>query len=94
MRKPLKIKELSKSKICLSILIALLSGLFWAIMPFFGWSEYSLEGVMIWCNVEWQKRSLSVASYNVAKTIFVFALPLFLFIFTNFKIFKIVSKSF
>ena len=33
-------------------------GIFWAIIPLFGWSEYSLEGALISCSVEWNKKEL------------------------------------
>jgi hypothetical protein len=62
-----------------------------AVVPFFGWSEYSLEGAMISCSVEWNKRTPSVLSYNISIAIFVYFLPLVLFFFTNTKILFLVS---
>jgi hypothetical protein len=60
-------------------------------MPLFGWSEYSLEGAMISCSIEWNKRTPSVISYNVFIAIFVFLFSLLMFIFTNGRILMIVS---
>ena len=60
-------------------------------MPFFGWSEYSLEGVMISCSVEWNKKTLSVMSYNITITVFVYLLPLATLIYTNTTIVTTVS---
>ena len=68
-------------------------GLFWACLPFFGWSEYSLEGALISCSVEWNKRTVSVISYNICITIFVFFIPVILLISTNTKILLIVRIS-
>jgi hypothetical protein len=68
-----------------------LNGLFWALMPLFGWSEYAPEGAMISCCIEWNKRTLSVMSYNISITIFVYLIPLALLIFTNAHILYIVS---
>ncbi len=62
-----------------------------AVMPLIGWSEYSLEGAMISCSVEWNKRTPSIISYNITIFIFVYIFPLFLFIFTNTRILAIVS---
>ena len=61
-------------------------GIFWAIIPLFGWSEYSLEGALISCSVEWNKRTTSVISYNISITVLVYLIPLLVIIITNAKI--------
>ena len=38
-----------------AVIVSCVLGFFWAIVPLFGWSEYSLEGAMISCSVEWNK---------------------------------------
>ena len=76
-----------------SILISILIGIFWAIVPLFGWSEYSLEGAMISCSVEWNKRTASIMSYNISIALFVFILPLVIIIIINWKIVYIVRLN-
>ena len=62
-------------------------------MPFFGWSEYTLEGLMISCSVEWNKKTLTVISYNICILIFVYLIPLLSFVFTYSKVIIAVSFS-
>jgi hypothetical protein len=75
------------------VISACLLGLFWAAMPVFGWSEYSLEGAMISCSIEWNKKTTTVISYTMCMGIFVYLIPVFLLVFTNTRIFLIVSNS-
>ena len=70
---------------CACILISFIIGIFWALAPIFGWSEYSLEGALISCSVEWNKRTTSVMSYNISIAIFVYLFPLMSIIMTNGK---------
>ena len=81
----------SNSDEILAILISLLIGLFWAMAPFFGWSEYSLEGAMISCSVEWNKLTPSVMSYNIVIILFVYFIPISVLIFTSSKAWNTVS---
>ena len=62
-------------------------GIFWAVVPFLGWSGYAFEGAMITCSVEWNKRTPSVISYNIFMFIFVYMTPLIFIIYTNFKMY-------
>ena len=64
-----------------AVIAAFLLGLFWASMPLLGWSEYSLEGAMISCSIEWNKKTVSVMTYNMCMAIFVYLIPLFLLVF-------------
>ena len=68
-------------------------GLVWSLAPLLGWSEYSLEGALISCSVEWNKRTVSVMSYNITIAVFVFVVPMLVFIITNIQTFCIVSIS-
>ena len=76
------------------IIISIFIGLFWALGPLFGWSEYSLEGAMITCSVEWNKRTTPIMSYNISILIFVFFLPISVLIYTNLMIIQIVSINY
>ena len=58
-------------------------GLFWAIVPMFGWSYYSLEGAFTSCGVEWEDRSFNVVTYNIAIFAGVYFIPLVVLLFTG-----------
>lgn len=85
-------RKIRRHKEVIAMIFSLFSSLFWALMPFFGWSEYSLEGIMISCSVEWEKKTLSVISYNVTILILVYAAPIIVITFTNLKIISFVSE--
>ena len=86
-----KINNYKKSTVL--IIISIFIGLFWALAPIFGWSEYSLEGALISCSVEWNKKTTSVMSYNMSILLFVFFIPISILIYTNFMIIRIVKSS-
>ena len=71
--------------------ICVLLGIFWAVLPIIGWSQYSLESQKTSCCIEWSSKSASTVSYNIALFLFVFILPLVIMTFTSFKMFSIVS---
>ena len=77
---------------CIISFLGLLS-LFWAFMPFLGWSHYSIEGARISCSVQWREKSLNVISYNICIFIFVYIVPFGVIIFTNYKFLKRVRKN-
>jgi hypothetical protein len=58
---------------------------FWSLAPAMGWSYYSIEGMGIFCSIEWKERSFNVTSYNVAIFTFVFLLPFITLVYTNIK---------
>jgi hypothetical protein len=88
--KPISAKEIDYNIAVKSIILAILIGLFWSSMPLIGWSEYSLEGAMISCSIEWNKQTPSVLSYNISISIFVYFIPLFILVYTNLKILSFV----
>ena len=65
-----------------AIAVCIIIGLFWATLPLFGWSFYSLEGAQISCSVEWNEKSFNVVSYNISIFGLVFLVP-FAFILAN-----------
>jgi hypothetical protein len=69
------------------ILISCVLGLVFSLMPILGWSEYSLEGAMISCSIEWNKRTPSVLSFIFTFAFFVYLIPLCILIYTNLKIY-------
>jgi c-opsin len=89
--KPMSIKKITHKVLANVIGICMLLGIFWSVLPIFGWSRYSLEGVGTSCSVEWYERSLNVISYNVAMFLFVFFVPLLVIIGTNLKLIMIVK---
>ncbi len=88
--RPMSIKKITHRILLIVIGVCLFLGLFWSILPIFGWSRYSLEGVGTSCSVEWYERSANVISYNIAMFVFVFFVPLFIIIVTNVKVVMIV----
>ncbi len=75
----------------LRIMIAcIILSLLWPLLPLFGWSKYSLEGVLINCSVEWQSRSINVISYNITIFILIYFLPSIILIYTNFHLLRAV----
>ena len=79
-------------EIKIGIIVSLSIALFFSTVPFFGWSEYSLEGLNVSCSVEWNKKTPSVISYNITIAILIYFVPLFILIFTNSRIIYIVSR--
>jgi hypothetical protein len=88
------VKGIDYSSSLKALISSILIGLFWALVPLFGWSEYAFEGAMISCSVEWNKKTPSIISYNIFIFIFIFLLPMSVFIFTNARILIIVSFFF
>jgi len=74
------------------ILVSIVLSAFWAMMPLFGWSYYSQESSLTSCCVEWLDRSIQVVSYNVTIFIFIFFLPIGIILYTQIKIYSIVSE--
>jgi hypothetical protein len=87
---PMSIKKITNRVLALVIGVCMLLGLFWSILPIFGWSRYSLEGAGTSCSVEWYDRSWNVISYNIAMFVFVFFVPLFVIIGLNTKVVMLV----
>ena len=83
---PLKVRKNWKIEVLIASVVSIVMGLFWSVAPLFGWSEYSLEGAMISCSVEWNKRTPLIMSYNISIAIFVFLFPLISIILTNGKL--------
>ena len=51
--KPFMIKKITYSNSLAVMLLCLGFGIFWAIVPLYGWSYYSLEAGLTSCSVEW-----------------------------------------
>ena len=47
------IKKITYSNSLAVMLLCLGFGIFWAIVPLYGWSYYSLEAGLTSCSVEW-----------------------------------------
>ena len=68
------------------IVVCILLGLTWSVLPLLGWSHYSFEGSHTSCSVEWNDKSLNVVSYNITMFGFVYLIPLVAIIITNVKL--------
>ena len=88
--KDLQIQKKNYSFVIKGILICCSAALAWALMPIFGWSEYSLEGAMISCSIEWNKRTVGVTSFIITFAFLIFLIPLGILIYTSTKIMCIV----
>ena len=91
--KPLVIRKITLKLSLLTILGSVLISILWCVMPFFGWSYYSLEAGLTSCSVEWSDRSWNVYSYNICIWIFAFIIPLFIMIHCNTHMVLIVSQK-
>ena len=86
-------KNLNMNQVVFSILGSVFLGIFWALLPIFGWSHYSLEGALTSCSVEWNEKSFNVLSYNVTILITVFIIPVSIILITNTKLIFMVKKT-
>ena len=87
-------RTVGKVFINISIVSSLAVSLFWAIMPFLGWSYYSYEGLGVSCSIEWNERSFSVISYNVTILLLTFILPLTCILLADGYLIFVVTRSF
>lgn len=89
--KPMSIKDVNMKTTSIGVLCCFLAGVFWSIVPLFGWSYYTLEGCLTSCSVEWADRSFNVVSYNVCIFLFGFILPFGLIGYCNVQLLKIIK---
>ncbi len=75
------------------IALCTFKGLFWASLPLFGWSYYSLEGALTSCSVEWTERSANVISFNITIFVVVYFVPVLGISFTSIKLVILVVSS-
>ena len=89
-KEPTKKREITNKKLYLLILITLLIGIFWAVTPVFGWSQYKFSSNIFNCTIQVNKRTSTVLSYYISKTIFVYLIPIILLFSINFRALHIV----
>ena len=65
--------------------------LFWALLPLFGWSSYTLEGAATSCSVHWESQDAVDMTYNFGILIFCFVIPLACILYAYCNIFRFVS---
>ena len=92
LRRPMNSGSLSPTAVTLTIIVCIALSLFWCVMPLFGWSHYSLEVAKTSCSVEWNERTFSVISYNIAMFVFVFIVPLAILIAADISIVLTIKK--
>lgn len=76
---------------CFKVFMCNLIALLWTLMPVFGWSSYSLEGIGTSCSIQWTEKSFNVKSFSITVLITVFVIPLLVIIIYNIKLIRIVS---
>ena len=81
--KPFEMRTIGFKMNLIGIVLSVAIGLFWSVVPMFGWSYYSLEGALTSCSVEWEDRSFNVVSYNVAIFTGVYFIPFLVIIITG-----------
>lgn len=74
----------------LKVIGCMLLALVWTVMPIFGWSRYSFEGIGTSCSIEWNENSFNVFSYNITILVTIFCIPLFFMGYFNFKLIRVV----
>lgn len=84
-------KKIAKSYYFLVIILCIVLGLFWSLLPISGWSYYSFEGFGTSCSVEWNDKTLNVVSYNFTILVFVFLIPSICLLVNNLKLICMVS---
>nr|BDI63177.1 xenopsin 1 [Peronia verruculata] len=77
-----------------SIFLCFFFGFLWAVMPLFGWNEYSLEGIGIACSVTWNRKDALYNSFIVVLFIACFLMPLIVMCFSYISIYFTVRKIF
>ena len=89
--KPYLLKKITFRVSLITIISVCLLSLFWSILPFFGWSYYTLEKGLTSCSVEIINKSWNTKSFNITILIFCFLIPLIILFYCNIKIILIVS---
>ncbi|XP_045211419.2 visual pigment-like receptor peropsin [Mercenaria mercenaria] len=87
--KPLKSSMITKRVAALCVAACFGGGLFWALMPFAGWSAYGLEASGSFCGLHYEDSS---KSYIMLIFIFDFFIPLLVTIYSYFKVFMTVAN--
>ncbi len=90
MKNPLSIRPTFKRSINV-VLVCCFMALFWSLIPFFGWSHYSLDSSLVSSSVEWQERKTTVISYNVTIFTMCYFIPILLAVYCNIEMIEIVG---
>ena len=90
---PLWAAKLTKPVAWISCALCWGGGLFWAVMPLFGWSIYRLEGAMISCSIAFETDILHYQAFTVTIFFFCLILPLAVMMYSYIQIFLTVSKD-
>lgn len=91
--KPLYKANITNRVAFVSILSCWFGGLFWAIMPVFGWNRYDKEAQGTSCTIVWQSGELSVKSYTITIFFMCLVFPLSVMIYCYYGIFMTVCLS-
>uniref|UniRef100_A0A182NLB7 G-protein coupled receptors family 1 profile domain-containing protein n=1 Tax=Anopheles dirus TaxID=7168 RepID=A0A182NLB7_9DIPT len=84
-------KPLTNTGAILRILVCWLIGVFWGILPMFGWNRYVPEGNMTACGTDYLTDDWFHKSYILVYSVFVYYIPLFTIIYAYVFIIKAVS---
>ena len=88
--KPFSLQKMSNSEAIICIFISLIIGLFWSFIHYCVLSDFSIDMVAN-CNVKWSEKRKVSFLVTITSIIFLYLLPIFIFVFTNYKIVSVVS---
>ena len=80
-----------KKALCVSIILWLYA-LIWSLMPLFGWSSYTLEGIGTSCSIEWRSDNSGDVSYALCLTTACFVLSMSVIIYCYYKSYRALRQ--
>ncbi|CAF2536952.1 unnamed protein product [Rotaria sp. Silwood2] len=81
--KPFNAKSVSVAKCIIIACVAVIIAFIWTMLPLIGWNEYTLEGALTSCCVNWYDRRPLYVSFNFFLFIVVYCIPLIILVVTN-----------
>jgi hypothetical protein len=84
---------MSNTEAIICILISLLIGSFWSVIHYFLLTKFSVDKIVSCTEVKWNENGKISIVFDIISVIFFNLLPIFIFIFTNYKIILFVSIS-
>ncbi|CAF1406425.1 unnamed protein product [Rotaria sordida] len=81
--RPFNAKNVSVTKCIIIACVVVIIAFIWTMLPIIGWNEYTLEGALTSCCVNWYDRRPLYVSFNFFLFIFVYCIPLIILVVTN-----------
>ncbi|KAK3601893.1 hypothetical protein CHS0354_041830 [Potamilus streckersoni] len=90
--RPLMGSKITVKIAILAVIACVAGGLFWTVVPFFGWSRYTPEGVGTTCSVTWMDKDVATTSYNISIFIFCYLVPVGTMVVAYYKLLETVRN--